>query len=446
MAALLFSTMLTSCGTNGDDSQSTAGSQGSSAGSSASVEATGDAQFLNINVHSAQNKKFTLSRNFSASKESISLFLVVGQSNFMVGQGHNSEMKFYNEGKITEKPEATVVPEKGIAYTSAYQQSITKLNDSNDMFYVSAPKDSGSRSGVTPPFAKRWNELTGTKVVFIQVAQGATCMHEWTPNYQSYTCTCPHGQQYALYDLAVSLYKESYDALSKDYNIMYTGYIWNQGENDEKYGKNQNNTIHDEATYYQAYLDMHNGFMNQLELDFGGISVVRSAFSGPSAQNSMVLTFPRLAQYRLCNEVPNLYMLSTLGETCDESMMNQGETIHYAQSTYNIMGKEMANSLANRLGIAKNKAKYTGVKVYAADGSLLAAFDADGKLTEGSDLVTRGMAGGKILIKLETLGTAYTIDTAVDGKKSGLVDNFGILDWTKIPNVTKEIKMVVNVD
>ena len=50
-------------------------------------------------------------------------------------------------------------------------------------------------------------------------------------------------------DEADVLYKESYDALSKDYNIMYTGYIWNQGENDEKYGKNQNNTIHDEATY-----------------------------------------------------------------------------------------------------------------------------------------------------------------------------------------------------
>ena len=60
------------------------------------------------------------------------------------------------------------------------------------------------------------------------------------------------------------------------------------------------------------------------------------------------------------------------------------------------MGKEMADNLANRLGIAKNKAKYSGVKVYAADGALLAAFDADGKLKEGSDVVSRGMASGKI--------------------------------------------------
>ena len=448
MAALLFSTMLTSCGTNGDTSNASADSTGSKTETSVSGGTTGgDAQVLNINVHSAQNKKFTMNRNYSSQKESISLFLVVGQSNFMVGQGYNSEMKFYKEGKFTEKPEPTVIPEKGIGYTSAYQTAITALDDSTDMFNVSNPnRQSGSRSGVTPPFAKRWHELTGTKVVFIQVAQGATCMHEWTPNYQNYTCTCPHGQQYALYNLAVSLYKESYEALSKDYNIMYTGYIWNQGENDEKYGKNQSNTIHNEEAYYQAYLDMHNGFMNQLELDFGGISVVRSAFSGGTAQNSMVLTFPRLAQYRLCNEIPKLYMLSTIGETCDVSMMNQGETIHYAQSTYNKMGKEMADNLANRLGIAKNKAKYSGVKVYAADGALLAAFDADGKLKEGSDVVSRGMASGKILIKLETLGTAYTIDTAVDGKKSDLIDKFGVLDWSKIPNVKKELKMVVTVD
>ena len=205
-------------------------------------------------------------------------------------------------------------------------------------------------------------------------------------------------------------------------------------------GAKEGFSIDDYAKNVQTYIDQI------MELDFGGISVVRSAFSGGTAQNSMVLTFPRLAQYRLCNEIPKLYMLSTIGETCDVSMMNQGETIHYAQSTYNKMGKEMADNLANRLGIAKNKAKYSGVKVYAADGALLAAFDADGKLKEGSDVVSRGMASGKILIKLETLGTAYTIDTAVDGKKSDLIDKFGVLDWSKIPNVKKELKMVVTVD
>lgn len=444
MSVVLLTTMLASCG---NPEQADSNIQSEAGDSSTSVDAAGDAKVFNINVHSGNNKKFTLNRNFSAKKESISLILVVGQSNFMVGQGHNAEMKFYKDGKTDKKPVATVIPEKGKAYTSSYQQPITQLTDANDMYYVSNPnREGGSRSGVTPPFAKRWSEITGTKVVFIQVAQGATCMHEWTPNFQNYTCTCPHGQQYALYSLAKSLYKESYEALSKDYNIMYTGYIWNQGENDEKYGKNQSNTIHDAEAYYNAYLDMHNGFMRELELDFGGISVVRSAFSGPTAQNSMVLTFPRIAQYKLCSEVPNLYMLSTIGETCDVSMMNQGETIHYAQSTFNKMGVEMADSLANHLGIAKNKAKYSGVKVYGADGALLASFDAEGKLKEGSDILTRGGAMGQLLIKFDTLGTAYTIDTAVDGKKSELMDGYGNLDWSKIPNTKKELKMVVTLD
>lgn len=419
--------LLVVCGCGG--SKETSGDT-SSITQSATGQQTDKKAVLEIKVKSKNIEKFKSDRPYDPKKQDISIILVTGQSNFTPGVGYSSELGYYNKNQDTAPyPELPIVPDEiGLVYTSYSFDTLTELTDNRSI------DEDYMLSGITPPFGTEWNSLTGTKTVFIQAAQGAVGVHEWTPHPADYECTCPANGKGQLYVKAVDNFKKAYEALSQKYNVVYTGYIWNQGEHEEVYGAVEGNTVNSSKAYYDAYKSMHDGFMSELDLDFGGISVVRADKVGDTAQNSMALTIARTAQYQLCNDIDNLFMLSTVGETCDVTMMDAAGPIHYSQATFNIMGTEMANNLYCELGLGTANA-FEGVKMYAADGALLAGFDATGKLTEGKSTIERSEVSGESLIKLSALGTGHTLSYSLkvgDEDASALVTGYGSANWTEL--------------
>lgn len=444
--------LLASCGKekNTGDTKSEVSSEQSGTDVSSSLPEQ-ERAVLSITVNKKEAAYQKSKRSYDPSKQDISLILVVGQSNFTTSVGFSSELQAFNSGKTAVFPERPIQPAKGTVYSFSTKSTVISLNDGYDMYYLSdVTKETSTLGGVTPPFGTEWSKLTGTKTVFIQAAVGAVGVHEWTPDPGSYTCACPSNGQGVLYRNAVTAYKNVYAALSSDYNIVYAGYIWNQGEHDEVYGKDASNTVHDDRSYYNAYKSMHDGFMKELALDFGGISVVRSDKSGNSAQSSRNITIARAAQYRLCNDIDNLYMISTVSETCSTDMMDQGNTIHYSQKVFNTMGTDAADNLYKELGLADSPASFAGITLLAGDGSYMASFDAEGKLTEGIDKVSRGDTMGQITVKLKDSGdiSTYSLSFTIDGSDANeYIDDFGKIDWTalsKNEDVNKiEIKCIV---
>lgn len=129
-----------------------------------------------------------------------------------------------------------------------------------------------AQGGSTPSLGKELHDATGEKVVFIQAAACATGMHEWVKDPENYTCSCSNNGNGQLYKKAVRNYLKSYYALREQYNVISTGYYWNQGEHEEVYAKN-GNTVHDAESYYNAYIGMHNSITADCELDFGSKTV-----------------------------------------------------------------------------------------------------------------------------------------------------------------------------
>ena len=432
-----------------DKSEPSASSTGSTVSDSTVSEETADAT-LTLTIKKGDVEKFKSDRPYDASKESISLILVVGQSNFTTNVGYASELGGVLDGKISTYSEVPVVPAEGTCYSSGYRTAITSLSADRDMSNLcDISREKSTMGGVTPSFGIKWNDLTNTKVVFVQAAVGAVGVHEWTPNPDDYLCECNENAR--LYQKSVEIFKTSYEALSKDYNIAYTGYIWNQGEHEEVFGKPEcASTVNSDVGYYSAYESMHIGFMTELDLDFGGISVVRADKAGGSAQNSMSLTIARNAQYKLCNDIDNLFMISTISETCAASApldMDKTNTIHYSQATFNKMGADCAMNLHKYLGLDSEPASFSGVSLYSSAGIKIAEFDKDGKAI-GESVVAKGYLTNHLLTKLNTLGTGdtfkgYTL-TAADGTDlSQFVDEYGAIDWTSITQqkVVKNVKV-----
>jgi hypothetical protein len=188
--------------------------------------------------------------------------------------------------------------------------------------------------------------------------------------------------------------------------------------------------------------------MSELKLDFGGISVVRADKAGSSSQGSMSLTIARNAQYKLCNDIDNLYMISTVSETCDHSVMDAVNPIHYSQHIFNIMGDDCAQNLYCSLGLSTEKRIFSGVEVFAKNGIKLVDFDKD-CTPQSTNIFKKDVITEHILARLSLLGTGCTILdyslTSTDGTDLSMyINEFGAIDWSGLNNIEKiEIKCVV---
>ena len=121
---------------------------------------------------------------------------------------------------------------------------------------------------------------------------------------------------------------------------------------------------------------MHDTLVRETGVQFGGLIVVRSHWTGETARDSMALTIARAAQYALCQTIPGLYMISRMPETCARSMMSPAG-IHYSQKTFNAMGAEAAWNLGKMLSGALPEPE--GISLYGRYGSCLAKFGKDGR-------------------------------------------------------------------
>lgn len=437
------------CGQDKNGDADTASASGTdTASATEDTDKADDKAVLEIKVKSHAVEKFKSDRPYDPAKEDISLILVAGQSNAAMYAGYRSQLNYNrNHPDIAPVPEKPTVPsEHSVVFSTEQFGSLTALTRG------SSYNEYNLGSGVTPPFGTAWSKLTGTKTVFVQAARGSVCMHEWVPNPADYVCeSCSHLGQNMLYANAVKNYKATYEALSKDYNIVYTGYIFIQGEAEE-FSAYKPNTIYDSDSYCTAFKSMHEGFMSELELDFGGISIPRQHRRGETegsyattAQNSMMLTVARTAQYELCNELDNLFLLSTFSETCDVDMMDQTTEdripVHFSQKAFNIMGEEMAINLYKELGLAELN-RFGGIEIYDVDGAMISKFDAKGALVSGKGTLEKSDATGKgyyttgkieSLVKLSTLATGHTLSYSLkigDKDASHLVSGYGNIDWT----------------
>lgn len=390
---------------------------------------------LVINLSENKNNIVSTAREieYDPNKEDISIVLIIGQSNSTTGVGYISETGYYqtHEGKPTEEP---VRPAAGTVFSGP---TVTELNDSCDAYYLSDPK-SCKLSGYSPAIGKELYDNTGTKVVLIQGAKGAVGMHEWVKNPGDYYCTCSSNGGGKLYHNAIINFTKSYQKLSEQYNVVFTTYVYNQGEHEEVYGKTEKETVHNAETYYDALLSMHGSLLSDCALDCGGIVVARSWYvrywSGAqrdidTPEHSRAFTMGRAAQYRAANDCPTLFIYSNYAEKMDYTMDDPSNTIHYAQNAYNGIGTEAGKSMSDYIGTTDSE--FTGVAVYNKDGVELARFDSDGKLVAGSRTVRYSTANSKLQIVIQPMGTFYTYDFTESLDKK-FVNDFGEVDWNAL--------------
>lgn len=392
---------------------------------------------LVVNLSNNRNNtlKSTRDINYDPNKENVIIILIIGQSNSTTSVGYSSEYSFYEKQGSGQPTEEVIRPEKGTVY-SARGGGITELSDSYDLYNLTDPaRGSSTFSGYSPAIGKELHDATGAKIVFVQCANGATGMHEWVKDPENYICNCTKKGNGVLYKNAVRQYTITYQKLAEKYNIINTGYIWNQGEHEESYFSPELCTIHNSETYYNAYLSMHSDIMNDCELDFGGIVMPRSFFSRylgatDTPQHSRRSTNARDAMYNAANDIDNLFVVSTFAEKIDKTMDDPSNRIHYAQNAYNGMGTEAGKSIASYLGY-ENVPGEVGVRVLSSDGIILAEFDSNGNLVSGSKTIEYAENTKTLQILLQSVGTYQKLEkTTVN--VSEFVDKFGNVDWDKL--------------
>ena len=379
---------------------------------------TAAAAKYNINI--SNKEKYVSSREITddSGKEDITMILVIGQSNSTTAVGYPCELTAVNKGNRDEVSEVTTTPEKNTVFMAKYKQTITSLGDSNDVATLIENEHIG---GYSAALGKKWNELTGEKVVIVQAAVGASGMHEWVKDNTKYACACGHSNNH--YAKAVNQFNACYNALKENYNIKHSFYIWNQGEHDERYYAQKKDLIdiNSSEKYYEAYKSMHEDLLNDLPLDFGGINIARAN----DHSNSMYLTIARIGQYKAINELKGCYLASRLFENATKDDMDQTAEgsygIHAIQKTYNAMGTDAATNLYNAvLGNNGGLKSIEIIKNNGRSGAIKSQFNGKGELITGSSVIGKDE---EISIAVSPCGD-YKVSFSVNGDSS-LVDDFG---------------------
>ncbi|MBO5746209.1 MAG: leucine-rich repeat protein, partial [Clostridia bacterium] len=398
---------------------------------------------LIVNVSEKNSRKVTTKRDidYDPNKENIIIILITGQSNSGTG-GYTNEYQWkyttnYNntahpDWEITAEP---VRPDEGTVFFGA---TVTALNEKNDVYFkTDIAKGASTMGGYSPAMGKALHDATGAKIVFVQASKGAVGMHEWTPEPEKYECPCGENGGGVLYSQAIANFTKSYQALEDDYNIIATAYVYNQGEHEEyKSYATEAATVHDDQGYYDALVEMHEGFLNECEIDCGGVFMPRSwwnryglSSSDDIPQNSRRPSIARAAQYAAAQKLDRFFIFSNVAEEiCKAGPLkpDPSNTIHYGQAAYNAIGTQNANSLAKYFGFM-DASEFTGITVFNKKGIELCAFDANGNLVSGSDVITFSDDNSKLYIRVNPTGSMYTVNYSSAGTATDFVDDYGII-------------------
>lgn len=265
----------------------------------------------------------------------INIFLIVGQSN---------SAGTYDSGLSNEMGRKAVAkPQKGTVYCA---EGLSTPYDMNR-----------GRVGYAGAVGKRWYELTGEKSIVVQTAVGGSAIERWEENGDLYRNTL------AAYS---KLYNQ-YTAEDSTYEIIRTGYFWCQGETAQIWtwkngGWDQSGSyIMTADDYYARFMKNHENFVNDMNVEFGSILLVRAVAQAASRESQKTqyltdLVAPRVAQYTIHNTTdPSIIIASRVGEIArtstapDKDAPGFGymgpENLHYSQIGYNVAGEEMADSI-----------------------------------------------------------------------------------------------------
>jgi len=349
-------------------------------------------------------------------KEKITIILVIGQSN-AEGAGYKEEKGIISVSNCRWELSALPVTAKyGEVYMSTSSDGVLFLDHKNE-YSVNFLEKQG---GFAPAFAAKWNELTGQKVVVLQLAVGATNLAEWQKDanirgyYKELKFAEGNGvngnrgynekEGYYLYSRAVNAYNRTFLALSKKYEISNSFYLWNQGESNEL-ATEDTHTIYGDDVYARYFEKMHTDLLEDCPgLKMGAIIAVRSCREISNSQRKVMSassTGPRRAQYRLSFKRDDLNTISWVSENCNcyanywnnvpdkilcgkihdlvpsyKGTSYPYSNMHFSQHKYNEMGTDGAVNLYNML---YGKSNFSGVAVRNANGELIGKFDGNGK-------------------------------------------------------------------
>ncbi len=398
---------------------------------------------LVVNLTEKNSNKVVSNRDiaYDENKEDVIIILITGQSN----SGTNGYMQEYGYKYTTEYNgvthpdwEITAEPTRPEPNTVFFGATVTKLDSSTDVYTKTDPsKGTSTMGGYSPAMGKALHDATGAKIVFVQASKGAVGMHEWTPEPEKYECPCGENGGGVLYSQAIANFTKTYQALEDDYNIIATAYVYNQGEHEEYTPYvTSDATVHNDEGYYNALMEMHNGFLSECEIDCGGMYMPRSWYNRYTGtepgltdieQNSRRPSIARAAQYAAAQNVENFFIFSNISETISKNgalKPDPTNSIHYSQGAYNAIGAQNADSVAKYFGFTE-ASEFEGIKVFNKKGVELCAFDKDGKLVSGSDVVNFSADNSKLYIRIDPTGTMYTLNYSTAGTSADFVDEYG---------------------
>lgn len=421
-------------------------------------------------------------------KQKVTIMLVIGQSN-AEGAGYVEEKGIVTAANgMWELSAMPTVAKYGQVFMSTDKKGVTALGPENEYSLNYIDK----KGGFAPAYAAKWSELTGEKVVILQLALGATSLAEWQKDanqkglykelvFSQYSSSNPDGNRgynstegYYLYNRAVTAYNNTYRALSAQYEISHAFYVWNQGESNET-KTDADSTVYGDERYAKYFEKMHDDLLSDCQgLTMGTIIAVRSCRASSHSLGgnpiSGASTGPRRAQYRISAKRDDLNTVSYLTEECNTyanfwsklpTEKQKGSdyelvpsykgcsyaysNMHYTQLKYNEMGSDAAVNLYKAL---YGEINFDGVAVRNANYQLIGKFGTDGS---GSFTVKNdGTIGTRYLqIRPEDASCTYdfslsvnketltlTVDLYTDGSHHGSGDEYiteyGEIKWEEL--------------
>lgn len=212
------------------------------------------------------------------------------------------------------------------------------------------------RAGYAGALGQSWYELTGEKSLMIQTAVGGSAIERWEADGDLYKGTLN----------AYNKIMKQYTADDAKFEVIRTAYFWCQGETAQMW--TWNNGSWDQSgkyimtadDYYARFMKNHENFVNDMNVEFGTILLVRAIAQVASRESLKTqyltdLVAPRVAQYTIHNTTDSSILIgSRIGEIArtstapDKDAPGFGymgpENLHYSQIGYNQAGKELAET------------------------------------------------------------------------------------------------------
>ena len=353
----------------------------------------------------------------------IAMFLIVGQSN-----AHGTSDSGVNR---SSEQKLSLKPAKGTAWCS----EVPKAGTVGPRFDLSR-----GRVGFSTALSKTWYDLTGEKVFCIQSAVDGSPIECWEKDGTYY------GSGSNLYNNTLKAYnkfKTDFAADNSSFEIIRTQYYWCQGETgmtntwggtNWSMGSDYHLITTDE--YYNRYIEMHENFVKEMDVELGSIMLVR-ALKGASSAESIELQLltdlvaPRAAQYAINNTATdNVFIASRICDivrmesSTDKTSPGYGYmgpgNVHYMQVGYNAQGIELANNAFATINAYGDRTA-TELEVIAPNGRTRYT---DGQTIEIASGSNHQIAAIVLPLYAEDANITYTV---TKGAEFCSIDRYGLI-------------------